>query len=125
MLLARGPFRDQSVAVMLKAVLTAAEAASVTAGLPRDAGGEGLSGDPASAAMTKGCILCGRCIAICHKIGRNYLTFLNKGKKLQISYVPGAANRGCGTCAACARLCPTAFIRTNGQTTFTAKLYRQ
>ncbi len=126
MMLARGPFRDQSVAVMLNEVLTAAEAAGVPWQAGRDTGhGDGLSGDPAASAMAKGCILCGRCIAICRKIGRNYLTFLNKGKKLQISYAPGAASRGCGACKACAKLCPTAFIRTNGQTTFTAKLYRE
>lgn len=118
MLLARGPFRDPAVTALLDEVLSAAEANGVAVGAPAGAGG-----DAVPPAMAKGCILCGRCIAACRKIGRNYLTFLDKGQKLRISCAPGGGN-ACGTCQACARVCPTAFIRTNGKATFTAGLYR-
>ncbi len=117
MLLLRGPFNAPAVAAMLEEVLSAAGASGYAAPSPQPPGGDDQSG------MARGCILCGRCIAICRKIGRNYLTFLDKGQKLRISCVPGGAN-GCGTCQACVSVCPTAYIRTNGQTTFSDGLYR-
>ncbi|MDT8903293.1 2Fe-2S iron-sulfur cluster-binding protein [Anaeroselena agilis] len=124
MLQARAPFREQAVAALLNDVLAAAEAAGVAVAPPRAASGVGgAQSESALPEMAKGCILCGRCVAVCRKIGRSYLTFLDKGTKLRISYAPGAASNGCGACRACARLCPTAFIRTNGQTAFAASLY--
>ena len=117
LLLARGPFRDPAVARTLHDILAA------------------VSADPdhqeppliwsENRAMPAGCILCGRCITICRKIGKNKLTFLGKGQRLTISYINDHTDKAaCGKCHACSLVCPTAYIQSNGQATFSAKLYR-
>lgn len=119
LLLAHGPFLDASATRLLRGLLAAASA------LPSPGiGDETDSAQPASAAsssaMPPGCILCGCCVGICRKIGKNKLTFLGKGQKLRISYVGPAE---CGSCRACSRLCPTGYIGSTGQAAFAAKLY--
>ncbi|QEM67045.1 2Fe-2S iron-sulfur cluster binding domain-containing protein [Geobacter sp. FeAm09] len=128
LLLARGPFNEPAVEVMLRAVLAAAEKGDNGGQYP-DAALPPLSADgtdAATPAMPPGCILCGRCIGMCTGIGKNKLAFLGRGKRLRIGYVHGPSDTGaCGTCHACRGVCPTGFIRSNGQAAFSARLYRR
>ncbi len=133
MLLARGPFEDVSVEQMLKGVLKAAEAAGVrsenlNALLPTGSEStKSISADTDSPlkTMPPGCILCGLCISMCRKVGKNKLTFLGKGTTFRISYVNNPSDTdACGTCHACQQVCPTAYIQSNGRDAFSAKLYR-
>lgn len=131
MLLARGPFAEPSVGTLLLEVLAAAEPAVIGGGR-RDARISSASGTEdsvapgngaSSGAMPAGCILCGRCITMCTKIGRNKLIFLGRGKKYRIGYVNNLADvEACGDCHACRNVCPTAYITSNGQTAFNAPL---
>ena len=132
MLLARGPFAEPSAGILLQGVLTAAETTGSGEGCPEtqvppifDVEDSVMpENGAASKTMPPGCILCGRCIAMCTRIGKNKLAFLGRGKTYRIGYVnsPGDTG-GCGECHACRSVCPTAYITNNGQTTFSAKLY--
>ncbi|MBP1763863.1 MAG: hypothetical protein H6Q65_921 [Firmicutes bacterium] len=126
MLLLRGPFAKPSVEIMLHRVLSAAKEAGIPDAsqfLPVEIPEIDLLGqDPAAQMRQQGCILCGQCVAMCEKIGKHFLTFLGRGKKLRIGYVSTDAN--CGKCRACSRVCPTGYIYSTGQSAFAAKLYR-
>jgi NADH dehydrogenase/NADH:ubiquinone oxidoreductase subunit G len=75
---------------------------------------------------TAGCILCGLCIRMCRKIGKNRLTFLGRGKNLCIGLVPGAGNKAsCGNCCACRNICPMGFISPDAEHAFKARLYKE
>lgn len=129
MLLARGPFNEPVAAEILRNVLAAAEAAGNGEEYPdapvplRFDNDNGATVPPA---MPPGCILCGRCIGMCAGIGKNKLVFLGRGKRFRIGYVNDPADtEACGACRACRSVCPTAFIRSNGQAAFNARLYRK
>ena len=80
---------------------------------------------PEKARGTEGCILCGLCVSICNKIGRNKLTFLGRGQALRISCVSNNDSDGCGSCRSCSTVCPTGHIQTNGEQTFMQGLYKK
>lgn len=72
----------------------------------------------------EGCILCGLCIKICSKIGKNHLTFLGRGKTLRVGLVFGEAEKAsCENCHACRNICPTGFITPDAEHAFKARLY--
>ena len=74
----------------------------------------------------EGCILCGLCVRMCSKIGKDRLTFLGRGRNMRISLVPGKGeNAFCGNCRACQHICPTGFIDRDAQHAFKATLYRE
>lgn len=105
LLLERGPFQNQEVI----ALLTALADAVVTAGNYN----------------TNGCILCGRCIKICQKIGRNKLAFLGRGNKLKVGMILSDKDSdSCGECKACVNICPTNAIKSEESLRFTASLYK-
>ncbi|SHN58110.1 2Fe-2S iron-sulfur cluster-binding protein [Desulfitobacterium chlororespirans] len=113
LLLQRGPFPDTALENMLRQIARGKDLAPPGTNPP----GLGTKAQP-------GCILCGRCIAVCQKTGRNHLTFLGRGKKLRISFVGSRSHpEGCGECKACRQFCPTGYIQTNGESAFSAKLY--
>lgn len=59
------------------------------------------------------CVLCGRCIYICErKNGRAGMAIANRGLKTVISFygVPGRLKTDCGTCLACAAVCPVGAL---------------
>jgi len=87
--------------------------------------GETADGQVLSGSTTAGCILCGLCIIMCRKIGKNRLTFLGRGQNLRIGLVPGAGNKAtCGNCSACRNICPTGFIYPDAEHAFKARLYK-
>lgn len=56
------------------------------------------------------CVLCGRCLYICEKKhGRMFLTLAGRGIDTYISFFCSsvAADIPCGSCLACAEICPT------------------
>lgn len=82
-------------------------------------------GQVLTGSTTRGCILCGLCIRMCRKIGKNRLTYLGRGKNLRIGLVPGEGNKAtCGNCSACRNICPMGFISPDAEHAFTARLYK-
>ncbi|CQR70895.1 NADP-reducing hydrogenase subunit HndC [Sporomusa ovata DSM 2662] len=88
--------------------------------------GETADGQVLSGSTTEGCILCGLCIRMCRKIGKNRLTYLGRGKNLRIGLVPGEGNKAtCGNCSACRDICPMGFISPDAEHAFKARLYKE
>ncbi len=102
----RGPFRNPSTNRVLAAVTSKTNAL-----------------DQSLKTKQTGCILCGLCISMCQKIDRNRLTFLGRGPALAVGYV--SEQESCGSCRACASVCPTGYIEQNGATAFRPTLYRK
>jgi len=87
---------------------------------------ETADGQVLSGSTTEGCILCGLCIGMCRKIGKNRLTFLGRGKNLRIGLVPGEGNKAnCGNCCACRNICPMGFISPDAEHAFKDRLYKE
>jgi len=60
------------------------------------------------------CILCGRCVRVCHDLrGVDVLSFMKKGKEAYIGTGSDSslADAGCRFCGACAEVCPTGALR--------------
>lgn len=111
LLLKRGPFRKQEVEKLLLGLLNSSGERNQEAG----------ANPPQQS--NEGCILCGLCIAVCGKVGKNRLVFLGRGKNLQVGMVEGPQADSCGLCQACRRICPTGFISHTPRQAFTARLY--
>ena len=59
------------------------------------------------------CILCGRCVRMCHEVrGTSVLTFKYRGPKTQIGPAFGRSHveAGCEFCGACVSVCPTGTL---------------
>ncbi|MGV8074310.1 MAG: molybdopterin-dependent oxidoreductase [Syntrophobacteraceae bacterium] len=59
------------------------------------------------------CILCGRCVRMCHEVrGSSILAFKYRGAKVQIgpSFGKNHAEAGCEFCGACVSVCPTGAL---------------
>lgn len=75
--------------------------------------------------VNSGCILCGLCIRMCRKVGKNQLVFLGRGKNLRVGLAAYDDELGaCGRCRACSYICPTGFIAPDARQVFTANLYK-
>jgi heterodisulfide reductase subunit A len=58
------------------------------------------------------CILCGRCVQICHEVMKvGAIDFLGRGAKRVVRAPFGEDSRVCQECGACAFVCPTGAIR--------------
>lgn len=121
LLLMRSPFNKKSVESFLIELIQAGE------GLKSSRIHESLKCRHAADArlVNSGCLLCGLCIRICGKVGKNQLTFLGRGENMRVGRAaykdePGA----CGRCRACSHICPTGFITPDVRRVFTANLYK-
>lgn len=111
LLLSRGPFPKQAVNKLVSALVQEEKRNRNT-----------VTDETITNSFT-GCILCGLCVRICQKIGRNRLTFVGRGKKIQVEFVSDKEG-SCGSCHACSRICPTGYIAPNPQQAFPPKLYK-
>lgn len=66
--------------------------------------------DKSANVMNPGCILCGLCVRMCRKIGKNQLVFIGRGKNLRVAIAKNDSET-CGRCTACRQVCPTGFIQ--------------
>jgi NADH dehydrogenase/NADH:ubiquinone oxidoreductase subunit G len=58
------------------------------------------------------CVLCGLCVRYCDEVkGKNALTFVDRGAKREISFVPEIAAKECWSCKECFPLCPTSYLQ--------------
>ncbi len=58
------------------------------------------------------CILCGKCVWICHKRGTGILDFANRGLGTVVTTFSGIplAETGCNSCLACVAICPVGAL---------------
>lgn len=122
LLLARGPFRNTDFSTKLQTLVDKAAGGEAMLASARKCRADEI-GKPKT--MAAGCILCGRCVAICHLAGKRRLTFLSRGKNLRVACLPSPeVDGGCGKCRACYKICPTGFIQADDvEEVFQAKLY--
>ncbi|MBI5445422.1 MAG: (2Fe-2S)-binding protein [Deltaproteobacteria bacterium] len=68
------------------------------------------------------CVLCGLCVRYCAEVKKkDALTFVDRGARREISFIPEIAAKECWNCKECFPLCPTsalqaAFVLTRGLT---------
>lgn len=60
------------------------------------------------------CILCGLCVRYCAEIKKKHaITFLSRGAKREVFFIPEIAKRECWDCRECFSLCPTEALQAN------------
>lgn len=58
------------------------------------------------------CILCGLCVRYCAEVKKSHaITFVDRGIRREISFIPEIASRECWNCKECFPLCPTEYLQ--------------
>jgi bidirectional [NiFe] hydrogenase diaphorase subunit len=58
------------------------------------------------------CVLCGLCVRYCDEVKKkNAITFVDRGAKREISFIPEIAAKECWECKECFPLCPTSALQ--------------
>ena len=58
------------------------------------------------------CILCGVCVRYCAEVKKlNAVTFVDRGAKREIEFIPEVAAKECWNCRECFSLCPTEYAQ--------------
>lgn len=58
------------------------------------------------------CILCGLCVRYCSEVkGKNAISFINRGGRREIAFIPEVAAQECWNCKECFPLCPTSYLQ--------------
>lgn len=58
------------------------------------------------------CILCGLCVRYCAEVKKkNAISFINRGGKREIAFIPEIAAKNCWGCKECFPLCPTSYLQ--------------
>lgn len=60
---------------------------------------------------TADCVLCGLCVRVCQQIGSYAIGFARRGWRRQVMPPFGKPSDSCLGCQACARVCPTGYVR--------------
>ena len=115
LLLKHGPFNKKSIESLLIKLIKEGEATTNP-----DYVYENLESpyETSNNLINSGCILCGLCIRICKKVGKNQLVFLGRGKNLRVGMVANDELGACGLCRACSNICPTGFIAPDARQVF-------
>ena len=58
------------------------------------------------------CVLCGKCVWVCHQQGTGILDFAFRGIQTRVSTIGGIplAEAGCNDCLACVAVCPVGAL---------------
>jgi NADH dehydrogenase/NADH:ubiquinone oxidoreductase subunit G len=58
------------------------------------------------------CILCGLCVRYCAEVKQKHaLTFVDRGARREICFIPEIAAKECWKCKECFPLCPTSYLQ--------------
>ncbi|MCX8119021.1 MAG: 2Fe-2S iron-sulfur cluster-binding protein [Desulfobacterota bacterium] len=58
------------------------------------------------------CILCGLCVRYCAEVKKKHaVSFVDRGVRREISFVPEIASKECWNCKECFPLCPTSYLQ--------------
>ncbi len=58
------------------------------------------------------CILCGLCVRYCAEVKKNHaVSFVDRGVRREISFIPEIASQECWNCKECFPLCPTSYLQ--------------
>ncbi len=58
------------------------------------------------------CILCGLCVRYCSEVKKaNAITFVDRGIRREIVFIPEIAVKECWNCKECFQLCPTEYVQ--------------
>ncbi len=68
------------------------------------------------------CVLCRRCVAVCHRQGLDVPGALGRGERTKIGSLPAIADSACVGCGQCVRNCPTGalFVKNDSDEIFRA-----
>jgi NADH dehydrogenase/NADH:ubiquinone oxidoreductase subunit G len=58
------------------------------------------------------CVHCGLCVRYCGEvIGQQAVSFIDRGLRKEIAFIPEIASRVCHDCKQCFPLCPTSYVQ--------------
>ena len=58
------------------------------------------------------CILCGLCVRYCAEVKKkNAISFVDRGVRREIDFIPEIASQECWNCKECFPLCPTSYLQ--------------
>lgn len=66
---------------------------------------------PVPPELEQACVLCGRCVQACEKLGHFAIGFAGRSVFRRVMAPLGASSETCAACGACAELCPTGAVR--------------
>jgi formate dehydrogenase major subunit/NADH-quinone oxidoreductase subunit G len=94
------------IASFLKAKLQPKRLKSIARDLPVDDSHPLITFDP------RKCVKCGKCLWMCQRLGKSFLTFAYRGFGIIISTFDGIplSSTGCEVCLECVKVCPTGAL---------------
>jgi bidirectional [NiFe] hydrogenase diaphorase subunit len=63
------------------------------------------------------CVRCGKCVSVCHRLGKSFLDFANRGFEMGVAtfdQIP-LSQTGCDSCVECVTVCPTGALYLKGE----------
>lgn len=102
----RGECELIKIATSLKLKLRPKRLRSIVRDLPTDDSHPLITFDP------RKCVKCGKCVWMCQRLGKSFLTFAYRGFEMVISTFDGVplSSTGCEVCLECIKICPTGAL---------------